>query len=241
MKQLIYDDKEELLADLAEFIIKIGNQSIEERGVFNFVLTGGNSPKGLYNSLATKYRDQLDWSRVFFFFGDERYVDPDDKDYNGRMARASILAPLGIPDDHIFYVNTKLTPVDAANDYMKSISSHFKGALPSFDLILLGMGDEAHTASLFPDTEILTTKVPMVECVYVEKLSAYRVSFTAPLINLSKNIVFLVFGSTKAEAVKEVIEPVDKNPMLYPAQLIQPVAGNLTWFLDKDAAALLTA
>jgi 6-phosphogluconolactonase len=240
MNQLIYNDKEELLEDLAAYILKIGSESIDERGVFNFVLTGGNSPKTLYQSLASTYKEQLDWTKVYFFFGDERYVDPEDNNYNGRMAKASILEPLEIPADHIFYVNTKLTPKEAADDYMQAISSHFKGELPSFDLILLGMGDEAHTASLFPDTEILKAGEPTVASVYVDKLSTYRVSFTAPLINLAKNVAFLVFGSSKAEAVKEVIEPADKNPMLYPAQLIEPLAGNVTWFLDKEAAALLT-
>jgi 6-phosphogluconolactonase len=239
MKKLIYNDKDELLDDLAAYILKIGSQSIDERGSFNFVLTGGNSPKKLYESLATTFKEQLDWTKVYFFFGDERYVKSDDSNYNGLMAKESILAPLEIPADHIFYVNTNLPPKDAADDYMAAISSHFQGALPSFDLILLGMGDEAHTASLFPDTEILTAEEPTVQSVYVEKLSAYRVSFTAPLINLAKNIAFLVFGSSKAEAVKAVIEPVDKNPMLYPAQLIDPLAGDVTWFLDTEAAALL--
>ncbi|MDB5021302.1 MAG: 6-phosphogluconolactonase [Pedobacter sp.] len=240
MNQLIYNDKDDLLNDLAAYILKIGSQAIDDHGSFNFVLTGGNSPKTLYKSLATTYKEQLDWTKVYFFFGDERYVDSEASDYNGRMARESILAPLNIPAEHIFYVNTKLTPKDAASDYMQKLSAHFQGELPSFDLILLGMGDEAHTASLFPFTEILQNKTPTVESVYVEKLSAYRVSFTAPLINLAKNIAFLVFGSSKAEAVKEVIEPVDKNPMLYPAQLIQPSSGNVTWFMDKEAAALLT-
>jgi 6-phosphogluconolactonase len=240
MNQLIYKDKDELLDDLAAYILKIGSEAIDERGVFNFVLTGGSSPKALYQSLATTYKDQLDWTKVYFFFGDERYVDSGNSNYNGRMAKESILAPLGIPADHIFYVDTKLTPKEAAIDYMKAISAHFQGALPSFDLILLGMGDEAHTASLFPDTEILKNTEPTVDSVYVEKLAAYRVSFTAPLINLAKNIAFLVFGSSKAEAVKSVIEPIDKNPMLYPAQLIEPIIGNLTWFLDEQAASLLT-
>jgi 6-phosphogluconolactonase len=239
MNQLIYNDKDELLDDLAAYILKIGSQSIDERGSFNFVLTGGNSPKKLYESLATTFKEQLDWTKVYFFFGDERYVKSDDSNYNGLMAKESILAPLEIPADHIFYVNTTLPPKEAADDYMAAISSHFQGELPSFDLILLGMGDEAHTASLFPDTEILTAEEPTVQSVYVEKLSAYRVSFTAPLINLAKNIAFLVFGSSKAEAVKAVIEPADKNPMLYPAQLIDPLAGNVTWFLDTEAAALL--
>jgi 6-phosphogluconolactonase len=240
MTELIYNDKEDLLKDLATDILKIGNQAIADRGVFNFVLTGGSSPKALYQSLATTYKAELDWTKVYFFFGDERYVDPEDSSYNGLMAKDSILAPLEVAADHIFYVNTKLSHQDAAKDYIDRILEHFKGDSPAFDLILLGMGDEGHTASLFPYTDILESTEATVQAVYVDKLSTYRISFTAPLINLARNIAFLVFGSSKAEAVKEVIEFEKKDPTLYPAQLIAPVNGNLTWFLDKDAAALLS-
>jgi 6-phosphogluconolactonase len=240
MNQLIYNDKTELLDDLAAFILKIGKEAIEERGRFNFVLTGGNSPKALYESLATTHRTAIDWTRVYFFFGDERYVDPEDSQYNGLMAKHSIIEPLGIPAEQVFYVNTKLPHAEAAADYKERIFGHFGGDLPVFDLILLGMGDEAHTASLFPFTKILSADEPDVQSVYVEKLTTYRVSFTAPLINLARQVAFLVFGSSKAEAVKAVIEPLSKNPTLYPAQLIQPVSGKVTWFLDKEAAAMLT-
>jgi 6-phosphogluconolactonase len=240
MSVLIYNDKESLFSDLAEYILKIGNEAIRERGRFNFVLTGGSSPKTLYQALATTYRDRLDWNQVYFFFGDERDVSPENESYNGLMARNAILDPLGIAADHIFYVNTRLNPQEAAEDYSNAITAHFRGETPAFDLILLGMGDEAHTASMFPDTDILTNEAATVAAVYVEKLSANRISFTAPLINLANNVAFLVFGSGKAEAVKQVIEPEERNPMLYPAQLIQPIEGSLTWFLDEDAAALLT-
>ena len=240
MNQLIYNEKSELLDDLAAFILKIGNEAIEERGRFNFVLTGGNSPKALYESLATTHRAALDWNKVYFFLGDERYVDPEDSQYNGLMVKNSIIEPLGVRAEQVFYVNTRLPHSEAAADYKERIFAHFKGDLPIFDLILLGMGDEAHTASLFPYTKILNADEADVQSVYVEKLTTYRVSFTAPLINLARNIAFLVFGSSKAEAVKAVIEPLSKNPTLYPAQLIEPVSGNVTWFLDKEAAAMLT-
>jgi 6-phosphogluconolactonase len=240
MSVLIYNDKNALFNDLAEYVLKIGNQAIAEHGHFNFVLTGGSSPKALYEALATTHRDQLDWNQVYFFFGDERDVSPENESYNGLMAKKAILDPLEIAADHILYVNTRLNPQEAAQDYIKAITAHFKGESPAFDLILLGMGDEAHTASMFPDTDILTNDAATVAAVYVEKLSANRISFTAPLINLANNVAFLVFGSGKADAVKQVIEPEEKNPMLYPAQLIQPIDGSLTWFLDEDAAALLT-
>ncbi|MGN7205074.1 6-phosphogluconolactonase [Pedobacter sp. SAFR-022] len=241
MNLLIYHGKDELLEDLAEFILKIGNDAIAESGRFNFVLTGGSSPKTLYQQLATKYKDQLDWQKVFFFFGDERNVSATDKDYNGLMAAESLLKPLGIKEDHIFYVDTNLSPVEAAAAYQNSILLHFNGAQPSFDLILLGMGDDAHTASLFPETEILESSEVGVEAVFVEKLNTYRISMTAGLINNAKNIAFLVFGKSKADAVKNVIESEEENTSLYPAQLINPPNGHVTWFLDQEAAALLNS
>lgn len=239
MNQLIYHNKEELVEDLAEFIIKIGNEAIAEMGRFNFVLTGGSSPKTLYQQLSTKYKDQLDWQKVYFFFGDERNVSPTDKDYNGLMAAEMLLNPLNIADDHIFYVNTNLGPVEAAEAYQTAITLHFNGASPAFDIILLGMGDDAHTASLFPGTDILENTDIGVEAVFVEKLNTYRISMTAALLNNAKNIAFLVFGKSKAEAVKNVIEPEDEDAHRYPAQLIKPYEGNVTWFLDQEAAALL--
>lgn len=189
--------------------------------------------------LSTTYKDKLDWSKVYFFVGDERNVLPDHESYNGLMAKTAILDPLNIAADHIFLVDTTLAPEKAAIEYAKSISSHFEGADLAFDLILLGMGDDAHTASLFPGTEILKNKEVTVDAVFVDKLSTYRISFTAPLINKAKNVAFLVFGQGKAEAVKHVIEDEKKNPQLYPSQLIAPIDGSLTWFLDTEAANLL--
>jgi len=238
MNLLIYKTKDELLNNLARYIVKLANKAIAEQDCFNFVLTGGNSPKELYHLLATRYKEEIDWSKVYFFFGDERNVLPDHESYNGLMAKESILDPLNIPAEQIFYVNTKLAPEKAAIEYAKAITKHFNGADINFDLILLGMGDDAHTASLFPETAILKNKEATIDAVYVDKLSTYRVSFTAPLINKAKNIAFLVFGESKANAVKAVIEG-KKNPTLYPSQLIQPYDGYVTWFIDDQAASLL--
>lgn len=239
MNLLIYKTQEELQQDLVDYIVAIANKAIEEQGYFNFVLTGGNSPKELYHSLATTYKDKIDWTKVYFFFGDERNVMPDHESYNGLMAKRAMLDLLEIPANQIFYVDTTLAPEKAAIEYTKAITAHFDGADLCFDLILLGMGDDAHTASLFPGTTILNNKEVEVDSVFVEKLSTYRISFTAPLINKAKNIAFLVFGENKAEAVKHVIEDQKKNPKLYPTQLIKPVDGSVTWFLDDAAAALL--
>jgi 6-phosphogluconolactonase len=239
MSVLIYHTDGELIEALAAYIFKIGNQAIEERGRFNFVLTGGNSPKPLYHALATTFKDSIDWSKVYFFFGDERDVEPGLENYNGLMARESILDPLEIPNDQVFYVNTTLAPAQAADAYIERITAHFKGSEINFDLILLGMGNDAHTASLFPETEILKSLEATVDSVYVEKLAAFRISFTAPLINKARNVAFLVTGDSKAEALRHVIDGTDKNIFLYPAQLISPSEGTLTWFLDAKSSKLL--
>lgn len=239
MNLLIYKTKAELLKDLAEYIITIGEKAIAENGCFNFVLTGGNSPKELYTMLAMDYREKLDWTKVYFFIGDERNVPPGHESYNGLMARKSIIDPLNVAADHVFFVDTTQAPEKAAIEYAKEISTHFKGADLSFDLILLGMGDDAHTASLFPGTEVLGNKDVTVASVFVEKLDTYRITFTAPLINKAKNVAFLVFGEAKAEAIKHVIEDQTKNTQLYPSQLIDPIDGSLTFFLDSEAAKLL--
>ncbi|RZL66930.1 MAG: 6-phosphogluconolactonase, partial [Pedobacter sp.] len=144
-----------------------------------------------------------------------------------------------IKDDHIFYVDTSLAPEKAAIEYKKAIDTHFKGEDLVFDLILLGMGDDAHTASIFPNTSLVKDEEVNVASVFVEKLNTYRVSFTAPLINKAENIAFLVFGENKAEAIKHVIGDEQKDFDLYPSQLIAPIDGKLTFFTDEAATKLL--
>ena len=239
MNLLIYKTVEELNHDLADYIIKIAEMSIEEDGKFDFVLTGGNSPKELYHYLATACEHRIDWEKVYFFFGDERCVTADNENYNGLMAKKSLLDPLNVKEDHVFYVNTTLLPGDAAVAYKKSIDQHFKGEAIVFDLILLGMGDDAHTASIFPHTDLVNNRKATVASVYVEKLNAHRVSFTAPLINEADHVAFLVFGENKAEALKHVIDDNEKDFKTYPSQLIDPVDGKLTIFTDETATSLL--
>ncbi len=239
MNLLVYKTIEELKHDLADYIIKIAEMSIEEKDGFNFVLTGGNSPKALYQYLANECRDRIDWEKVYFFFGDERNVPAYDENYNGLMAKNNLLDPLNIKEDHIFYVNTVLAPEDAAIEYKKSLDKHFKGAEIEFDLVLLGMGVDAHTASIFPFTDLVENNKATVASVYVEKLNTHRISLTAPLINQADHVVFLVFGDNKANALKHVIDDQEKDFKTYPSQLIDPIDGKITWFVDEAAASLL--
>lgn len=171
----------------------------------------------------------------FFFFGDERYVPSDHPDSNALMAKKALFDPLKIPLAQIFTVDTSLEPDEAGHDYQKQIEEHFAPQKPQFDLILLGLGDDAHTASLFPGTDVVNINEPGVTDVFLPDKKVYRITLTAPLINLAHHVNFLVFGSSKAEAVRHVLKG-EKDYNKYPAQLIQPVNGDVIWFLDEAAA-----
>jgi 6-phosphogluconolactonase len=229
----------ELIKAIAGHFISISKNAIASRGEFNVVLSGGNSPKKLYKLLASpEYKKQVNWKKVNFFFGDERYVPANDPENNAYMAKKTLLDPLNISESNIFPINTSLSRQKAAKSYTATITAHFGGWEPRFDLILLGLGDNAHTASLFPYTPVLTDKSASVQAVFLERLEVYRITLTAPLINQARNIAFLVYGQEKAEAVHHVLEE-EFDPEKYPAQLINPVKGELHWFLDKAAASLL--
>ncbi|UBM58355.1 6-phosphogluconolactonase [Marinilongibacter aquaticus] len=236
MEKHIKKEQSELLVDYANFLIETGNKSIAENGRFNLVLSGGSSPKALFTLLTRdEYREQLDWQKVYFFFGDERYVPAEDADYNGLMAQNYLFEPLGIAAPQIFLVNTALAPEACAADYEKRIGEHFGEAQWRFDFMMLGMGGDAHTASLFPGTSILPVQEVGVRAVLI-KPEVWRISMTAALINQSKEVAFLTFGESKAEALHHVWEG-EYNPNMYPSQLIKPLDGHLHWFVDEAAAA----
>lgn len=239
MKLNIYKDSENAIKALASYFLDKGKTAIQEIGSFNVALSGGSSPKKLFELLASdSLKDRLDWSKVYFFFGDERYVAHDHSDSNYLMAYNALFSPLNIKEENIFKVDTSLDPESAALDYEQAIKNHFKREV-NFDLILLGLGDDAHTASLFPGTNILFNDENLVKDVYLEDKAVYRISFTAPLINKAKNIAFLTFGEAKANALEAVFEG-DKDISKYPAQLIHPLDGDLQWFIDEPAASKLS-
>jgi len=233
----ISDTVEELLAKLAEYFIDSANESIEKKGRFSVALSGGSSPELLYGLLASPaFCERVDWSKVYFFLGDERYVPLTDAASNFKMIKTVLFVPLGIDVSQVFPVDTSLSPAAAAADYLQKIQQHFDGSQPCFDLVLLGLGDNSHTASLFPFTDILQESEALVKAVFLPDQLLYRVSFTAPLINMAHRVAFLVYGVAKATAVKNVIEGTEDN-LHYPAQMIHPVDGALDWFLDTTAAA----
>ena len=236
MKDLeIYQDVDDLIKALAEVICETSKEAIEARGQFNFVLSGGSSPKKLYELLASTYKDKMDWEKIYFFFGDERYVPEKDQQRNSLMAEKALFKPLGIEDSQIFKVDTKGSPEDSAYNYAKSIATHFKRKQIVFDFILLGLGDNAHTASLFPNSAVLEETEATVKSSFVKEVHMYRITMTAPLINQARHIAFLVYGQGKADAVYHVLHENGSSTQQYPAKLIHPKNGSLHWFLDTEA------
>jgi 6-phosphogluconolactonase len=234
----IYNTADEVLTALAEYFVIIGGEAITKNGKFSVALSGGSSPKKLYELLASSFHDQLDWGKVYFFFGDERNVPQTDKDSNYLMAKKALFDPLQVDPMHIFPVDTSLAPKEAAKKYQEEIEQFFDEGELSFDLILLGLGDNSHTASLFPHTPVLHDRVPGVSDVYLEDQQVYRITLNAPLINEAQNIAFLVYGEGKAIAVHHILED-DEDIEEYPAQLIEPIVGQIQWFLDDAAASML--
>jgi 6-phosphogluconolactonase len=238
MKTNVFKTPEEIIFSLANYFVNCANEAINKNDKFSVALSGGNSPKKLYELLASAdFKSKIDWKKVYFFFGDERYVCHTDPDSNYLMAKTALFDHLDIDESQIYKVDTSLDPAAAAQDYERCICRFFEED-PSFDFVLLGLGDDAHTASIFPHTSLVWIDEENVKEVYLEDKKVYRISFTAPLINSSKKIVFLTFGANKADAIKAVFEG-EKNVELYPAQLIDPLDGELQWFVDEAAISKL--
>jgi len=224
----------------AEKFIEIGTEAIEERGKFTVALAGGSTPKSLYQLLTTdKFCSQINWRKVFFFFGDERNVLPGNAESNFQMACENLLKPLQISENQIFRWQTEIEEAERiAGDYEEKIKVFFdltENEFPRFNLILLGTGDDGHTASLFPFTKALGETRKIAVANWVEKLETNRLTFTFSTINNASNIMFLVVGAAKAEVLREVLEG-DIQPKKFPVQNVKLKNGNLLWLLDEKAA-----
>ncbi|MCD9189525.1 MAG: 6-phosphogluconolactonase [Pyrinomonadaceae bacterium] len=239
----VFQNSEELNNFAADKFVEIAAESISERGRFTVALAGGSTPKSLYRLLSgDKFKDKIDWSKVFFFFGDERNVSPDDAESNFRMAHENLFAPLEINVNSIFpWLTQSETPEITAEIYQGEIKRFFdlgETEFPIFDLILLGMGADGHTASLFPFTKALGETEKIAVANPVEKLNTTRLTLTFPTINVARNIIFLVAGEDKAETLREVLEG-KFQPERLPSQNVKPENGNLYWLLDENVAKLL--
>lgn len=237
----IFENKDQLSQAAALLFVQAAEKAVLHNGRFTVALTGGSSPVQLYNMLAeSPYLEQVPWQKTYIFWGDERWVPLTDERSNAKMAQEAFLNKVPVPQEQIYPMWAEGTEPEAfADQYEQLLQKHFGQEAPQFDLILLGMGDDGHTASLFPGTEVLHEQSRWVQAYYLEPQSMYRVTLTAPLINQAKMICFLTFGSNKAKALYEVLEG-ERNPEQYPSQLIAPQGGEVIWMVDEAAAAQLT-
>jgi 6-phosphogluconolactonase len=240
---IVCRDVPELSRRGAEAFIGLAQKSVKMSGRFTVALSGGSTPKGLYSLLASPgYKERVPWNSVYLFWGDERCVPPDHPESNFRMVQESLLSKVDIPRENIHRMAGEKEPEKAAAEYEETLRSFFQVStdeLPRFDLILLGIGEDGHTASLFPGSDALNEMKRLVVACYVEKLQAYRLTLTLPVLNDAAAIVFLVTGENKAAAVKRALEPEPGEPLI-PAAKIRPVNGQLSWLITEDAAAKLS-
>jgi 6-phosphogluconolactonase len=234
---------QELFAAAAEEVVRAANDAIAQRGRFTIALSGGSTPKSLFNLLATNARNTLPWDRMFFFWGDERHVPPTDPDSNYRMADETMLSKIPVAAANVFRIKAENPDADAvALAYEQTLRKFFAleaRQFPHFDLILLGMGPDGHTASLFPGTAALQEKSRLVVANWVEKLKASRFTLTLPVLNAAACVAFLVSGTDKAPALHAVLEG-DAPGEQYPSKLVRPTNGKLIWLIDRAAASQLT-
>ncbi|HYL61349.1 MAG TPA: 6-phosphogluconolactonase [Candidatus Methylomirabilis sp.] len=229
----------------AQRFVEIAAAAVRKNGCFRVALSGGSTPKTLYSLLVTDpaLRAQMPWDKAFLFFGDERHVPPDDPQSNFRMATEAMISKSPLKADQVFRIKGEYPEAEqAALEYEKDIRTHFHlsdGQFPRFDLVLLGMGNEGHVASLFPGTKALQENRRIVVHNWVGKVLMDRITLTAPAINNAEHIIAMVTGNEKALALTAVLERV-YEPEQLPAQLIRPVNGDLLWLVDTAASSMLT-
>lgn len=238
----VYPDLASLSVAAAGRIAAIARPAVAGHGEFTLALAGGETPEDLYTLLGTpEWRERLPWPQTAVFWGDERPVGPEDPECNYRLAAMTLLENVPVPPQQIHRIRGELPPEEAAEAYSQVLARAFTlgpGERPRLDLILLGLGTDGHTASLFPGTPALELGERLVVANPVAALDTTRITLTAPTINNAANLMFFVAGAAKAEAVAAVIEG-PRRPKQLPAQLIEPVAGQVIWLLDQEAAARL--
>lgn len=234
----VFEDAESLARAAALRFADLARESFTERGYFAVALSGGSTPRRIYELLAgNEFRGRVPWRGVHIFFGDERMVPPDNAESNYRMANEALLSKVRIPPENIHRINGVGDAGANASAYELELRALFgDDGWPRLDLILLGMGDDGHTASLFPGTAALNEKRLWVAPNWVEKLGVWRVTLTAPVINAARHVTFLVTGKSKAERLREVLKG-KRDPSRLPSQMIRPSDGILEWLVDREAAS----
>jgi len=236
----VFDDAESVARAAAARIAELARESIEARGLFTVALSGGSTPRRVYELLAgEEFRGGIDWPNVHVYFGDERMVPPDHAESNYRMASEALLSRVPLPPANVHRIDGVGDAAANASAYESELRGLFGDAeWPRLDHVLLGMGDDGHTASLFPGTEVLNEGRLWVAPNWVAKLGAWRVTLTAPAIDAARHVTFLVNGAAKAERLREVLKGA-RDPSRLPSQLIRPSDGTLEWYVDRAAAARL--
>lgn len=229
--------------ELSLYFGKLLKQSIDELPedqTFSIALSGGSTPKAVFYFLAQHFKEQIAWEKVQLFWGDERCVPPDDKESNYRMAKESLLNHIPIPESNIFRIKGENPPTDEALEYKKVIEQHVSmvEVMPVFDLFMLGMGDDGHTASIFPDHPEVFRSDRLFEVAVHPETGQQRITATGKLINHSRRIVFLVTGEAKSSVVANILNKTGQWEML-PASMVHPHNGTLYWLLDEEAASKL--
>ncbi|HWB65191.1 MAG TPA: 6-phosphogluconolactonase [Chitinophagales bacterium] len=236
---LVYEDLQSLARACAQMVLEASQQAVKAGRKFTIALSGGNTPATLFKTLAAEpYSTQMPWASTCVFWGDERCVPLYDENNNAHNAIELLLSRVNIPPENIFRIPVNLPPAKAAEQYENELKAFFETNPPQFDVILLGLGNDGHTASLFPASAALKEKNRLVLANYLHGPNVFRITLTYPVINAAHKIVFMVSGKTKSTILKSVLQD---NKKQYPAQVIQPEHGKLIWMVDKDAAQDLQA
>ncbi len=249
MQLHIFPNIDQLSISVAGWMVELINATLQKQDRFTLVLSGGSTPKKLNALLASEaYRNKIDWSKVHIFFGDERFVPLNDERSNAKLAYDTLLNYVPVAAENIHIMQTEnISPEDSAKEYEAILNKYFYSVdgqqstvdrqPNTFDLVILGMGDDGHTLSLFPTkTEVIHETERFCTSLWLEAQDMYRITLTHPIVNNAAQIAFLVNGSGKAKVLPEVLKGV-YNPDLYPSQMIKPVNGKLHWFVDEAAAA----
>lgn len=231
----VFQSPQDLARGLADAFVSSAQDAIEKRGSFAVALAGGTTPKAAYALLGGEpYSSRVGWPRVQIFFGDERCVPPGDADSNYNMARTAFLSSVAIPPDNVHRIRGEDDPSEAAAGYAETLIA-FLGDDPRFDLIVLGMGPDGHTASLFPGSDPRTDEAQLVRAVWVEKMQTHRITLTPAVINRARRVIIATEGSAKAGMLRTVRGNV-YDPVRYPVQIVAPGSGDLEWYVDREAA-----
>ena len=232
----VFPDVNELSLRAGEAAVRTINDAVRSTGRCSLVLSGGSTPRRLYGLLASRFREQIPWVDVHVFWGDERYVPPDDAQSNYRMAKETLLDHVPCPAAKVHPMPTHFSDPDAAaRDYEATLRSYFAGGPPEFDLVLLGLGPEGHTASLFPESSALAEPTRWVLPVMTPADPPVRVTLTFPVLNRAAHAYFLVTGSNKARALHHILT-CTADPNTFPAAGVRLASGTLIWWIDRDAA-----